>query len=155
MKKVYVGQPVRSINRIKQIRGIDHLTIEVYDEKKGEYSFEGIHDQVEPDYLSGKSSKIRQYNDESYYQILFEEFEENLKKAKVLIVIGYGFRDSGINEYLEKFFLVRNKKIIVVDPCLAKEKLPVSGNIKVINKGIDMMTLEDFQNVVYADLSEI
>jgi len=148
MKKVYVGQPVRSINRIKQVRRVDHLAIEVFDENTGKYAFEGIHDQVEPDYLSGKSSKIRQYDDESYYKILFDEFEKNLRSAKVLIVIGYGFMDFGINEYLQRYFLDLNKKIIVVDPYLLKGNLPVSGNIEVINKGIDHMKLVDFQNAV-------
>lgn len=153
-KKVYVGQPVRSINRIKQVRGVDHLAIEVYDEKEGRYKFEGIHDQVEPDYLSGKSSKIRQYEDETYYKILFEEFQKNLEAARILFVIGYGFMDSGINDYLEKYFLTRGKKMVVVDPYLVKEKIPVTGNIEVISKGIDKMELSDFQNAAGNELDK-
>jgi hypothetical protein len=152
MKKVYVGQPGRSINRIKHVRGVDQLVIEVYDEKSGRYIFEGIHDQVEPDYLSGKSSKLRQYGDETYYKILFEEFEKNLNSARILIVIGYGFMDPGINEYLQKYLLDLNRKMVVVDPCLAVEKLPVSGNIEIINKGIDQMRLVDFQNAMCAEI---
>ena len=56
--------------------------------------------------------------------------------------------DFGINEYLQRYFLDLNKKIIVVDPYLLKGNLPVSGNIEVINKGIDHMKLVDFQNAV-------
>jgi hypothetical protein len=122
---------------------VNQLVIEVYDEKSGSYIFEGIHDQVEPDYLSGKSSKIRQYEDETYYKILFEEFEKNLNAAKILIVIGYGFMDSGINEYLQKYLLDLNKKMVVVDPFITKEKLLLSGNIEIINKGIDDYTQND------------
>lgn len=47
--------------------------------------------------------------------MLFERFKKNLEKAEKLIVIGYGFKDDGINELLEKHYLQSGKHILVID----------------------------------------
>lgn len=134
--------------RIKHVRLLDQPVIEKFNSKNGRYYFEGVHDQVEPDYLSGTTNKTRYYRDEGYYNILFTEFEANLKRSNLLLVIGYGFKDPGINQYLEKFFLSAGKKMVVIDPYLLKDSVPIRGEIEIIPKGIDTMRLSDFQQAI-------
>lgn len=55
--------------------------------------------EYHPEFLSGTSSKISHYND-YFYKKLFKIFKNNLKKAELLIIIGYGGRDSRINQYI-------------------------------------------------------
>lgn len=50
---------------------------------------------------------------------MFRKFKNNLINAKVLIVIGYGGKDKGINEYLLKYFDYRNKPCYFIDPSIS------------------------------------
>ncbi|MDX1938822.1 MAG: hypothetical protein SFU21_16995, partial [Flavihumibacter sp.] len=42
-------------------------------------------------------------------------FKSNLLNSQQLLVIGYGFQDRAINEFLENHFLIFNKQLIVID----------------------------------------
>ena len=47
---------------------------------------------------------------------MFRYFEENLRTSKILIVIGYGFGDRRINDFIQDSFFVGNSKdMFVVD----------------------------------------
>ena len=39
----------------------------------------------------------------------------DIKKSKILIIIGYGFGDKQINSFIEEFIVNNNKKIFIVD----------------------------------------
>ena len=67
------------------------------------------------DFLSGTTSKIQRYREAPYYKAVFERFEENLSHSALLVVIGYGGFDSGINELIEKHF-ASGGKIFLVEP---------------------------------------
>lgn len=67
------------------------------------------------DFLSGTSAKILRYREPTYYEKVFQNFEQNLKNSEYLILIGYGCGDSEINNLIEKFYKGYNR-IFVVDP---------------------------------------
>lgn len=65
-------------------------------------------------YLTGTSSKIRKYEDPLLFKPLFESFKNNLQNSELLIIIGYGCKDKGINEIIANNF--KGKHIYIVDP---------------------------------------
>ncbi len=83
------------------------------------------------------------YEGDSYYQNLFKHFEENLKSSDLLIVIGYGFQDPGINDYLEKHFLTVGKKMVVIDPKKPNSVLIDKYKITHIKKSIIDVSYEE------------
>jgi hypothetical protein len=113
---VYTHSPQAEKYRLKDNYGVYDFYMEKTDPKTGEVLFERLWDQVAPDFLSGTTNKTRYYTGDPYYISLFKHFENNLISSDLLIVIGYGFLDPGINEYLEKYFLTKGKKMIVIDP---------------------------------------
>ena len=84
--------------------------------------------EIYPDFLTGKTQKIKEYNDE-YYQILFNHFKGNLENSKLLIVIGYGFKDKGINDYIFEYY-PRGYKILIFDVEEKKEDWFTNYKIK-------------------------
>lgn len=65
-------------------------------------------------FLTGTTSKIRKYEDPFLFKPLFNLFTENLEKSEILIIIGYGCKDIGINDIIKKHF--NGDKIFIVDP---------------------------------------
>jgi hypothetical protein len=66
--------------------------------------------------LSGTTYKTRRYSKGGYYPIIFEHFDKNLKSSDYLIIIGYGFGDDVINEYITNSFRTNsNKTVFIVD----------------------------------------
>lgn len=65
-------------------------------------------------YLTGTSSKIRKYEDPFLFKPLFESFKWNLQNSELLIIIGYGCKDKGINDIIANYF--KGRKVYVVDP---------------------------------------
>lgn len=69
-----------------------------------------------PEFLSGKTDKILRYRSNDYFENTLGNFEENLGNSELLIVIGYGFQDRGINNYLRDNFVNNEEnKLIVID----------------------------------------
>lgn len=68
------------------------------------------------DFLTGTTSKIRRYNEPLLYRKLFKNFKKNLRGAEKLIIIGYGCKDTGINEMILENFDFKRKKSFIVDP---------------------------------------
>jgi hypothetical protein len=122
-KKVYPLQTGNEAARIKNDYGVNGYFMEWFDMKKGDYQLERLGDDIPPDFLSGTTNKMRFYKGDSYYQNLFKCFEENLKQSQILFVIGYGFQDPGINDYLVNYCLDQQKRMIVIDPRRPKTDL--------------------------------
>ena len=131
--------------RIKSDYAVQDYFKEVIDEESGEYSYTRGFQQVYPDFLSGTTEKIRNYGDE-YYTILFNHLKENLKSSEKLIVTGYGFGDSGINEILEECFLKEGKQMIVINPSRPNSPL-IKENTVIIEKGITDVTTDEFKEI--------
>src|ERR1041384_723537 len=97
---------------------------------------------VVPEFLSGTTQKIARYERGPYYPRVLEHFVRNLEASNTLIVIGYGFRDERINQYLEKLFLDNPRKsMIVVDVVLPKNPLMNRENVHFINGGVSGMDI--------------
>ena len=55
---------------------------------------------MQPFFLMGSNYKIKHYTNPIYYNPLFERFREKLVESSYLIVIGYSFKDSKINDLI-------------------------------------------------------
>ena len=71
---------------------------------------------VHADFLTGTNYKIHRYGEPLLYKKLFKRFKANLRKAEMLIIIGYGCKDSKINEMICKNFDFRRTPIYIFDP---------------------------------------
>lgn len=67
------------------------------------------------DFLTGTTTKISYYRSR-FYRKMFRKFKNNLIRANVLIVIGYGGKDEGINDYLLSYFDYNRKPCYIIDP---------------------------------------
>jgi len=141
---VYTPQPNQEIIRLRDNYAVSGFEIEIYDKEKNEYRFEHLWDEVAPDFLSGTTAKTRHYTNDPYYKNLFKYFKENLKKSELLLVIGYGFQDPGINDYLENEFLKLGKKMIVIDPNKPNTDLIENYNSILIQKSITQVTYNEY-----------
>lgn len=105
-------------------------------------------------FLSGKTYKQRRYS-EDYFSCLLSHFKRNLINSNILIVIGYGFGDSGINTILKNNFLkCPHKKIIIIDPNASKISIPANFCKKIIkiNKGITDLSKEEIKFLILREL---
>ena len=67
-----------------------------------------------PYFLSGTNEKVKSYTTTSYFSPLMEQFQINLRNSEVLIVIGYGFKDSMINEFISNNFSSKERKLMII-----------------------------------------
>ena len=104
----------QEIIRVKRDFGVGDFLMEKFDKEAKKYFYEAPFAENEPDYLTGTTEKIRQYN-QPFYENLFSHFKNNLLHSNLLLVIGYGFQDKGINEFIENNFLIYNKQMVVID----------------------------------------
>jgi len=138
--------------RLKGNYGVSRFVMEITDQKTGQQKFENLWDEVAPDFLSGTTNKTRYYAADPYYKNLFKHFENNLSTSELLVVIGYGFQDPGINEYLEKKFLSRGKHMVVIDPYKPKTDLIDKYNSTYIPKGVTQLTYQEYLELIPAEL---
>lgn len=98
------------------------------------------------DFLSGTTAKIIRYNEPLLYRKLFKSFKRNLSKAEKLIIIGYGAKDSKINELILTHFDYVHKKVFIVDPYAgdAVKDFAKIINAKIINAKIENIKKEMF-----------
>ena len=96
------------------------------------------------DILSGKTSKIKRYNEPLLYSILVNYFKHNLQSADKIIIIGYSGGDAEINRMIAETEGINNKKVFLVDPnpSVAFAK---SINATIIQKSIECITFKDFE----------
>lgn len=140
--------------RLKDNYAISRFSMEITDEKTGEQKFVDLFDEVSPDFLSGTTNKTRFYTGDPYYKNLFTHFENNLLQSELLVVIGYGFQDNGINEYLEKHFLARGKHMVVIDPYKPKTDLLEKYNATYIPKGVTQISYQEYLEQIPSELKE-
>ena len=97
-------------------------------------------------YLTGTSSKIRKYEDPFLFKPLFESFKWNLQNSELLIIIGYGCKDKGINDIIANYF--KGSKVYIVDPyCEGNETVQGFAKrigAKIINTQIADLSIAEF-----------
>jgi homospermidine synthase len=69
-----------------------------------------------------------------------------------LVVIGYGFQDSGVNEYLEKYYLSTSKRMVVIDPYKPKTDLLEKYKATYIPKGVTQVTYQEYLELIPTEL---
>ncbi len=150
---VYPKDNTKPFIRIKNNYAVSECHEEMFDENGHPY-FQFLFDQVHPDFLSGTTNKTRYYTKDPYYIKLLGYFQENLSKADILYVIGYGFQDGGINEYLEKNFLSRGGKMIVISP--SKPNSPLIDTYKAIHlgKSVTEVSYDEYRGFLPFELEE-
>jgi len=124
--------------------GISH--IHVYKEVQVDGILQYVDDPFNfyPDFLAGTTHKIGRYGRGLYYPVILHHFETNLNHSKALIVIGYGFGDPRINDYIEQQFLSDPHKPVFV---VGNERRPVwehfgSEHVHFLSGGISAMDIE-------------
>ncbi len=67
--------------------------------------------------LIGTYNKILSYTTDSIFSELFYLFQHKLRCIKNLIIIGYGFKDDGINNKIRMYYQdARDIKILIINP---------------------------------------
>lgn len=134
--------------RLKNNYGVSRYLMEHTNPETGEQYFENLWDESSPDFISGTTNKTRYYTGDPYYKILLNHFEENLSISELLVVIGYGFRDGGINDYLEANYLSKGKHMIVIDPKNPNSELMVKYNATYISKGVTELSNDEYLELI-------
>jgi hypothetical protein len=128
----------KKYDMIKQVYGMNEGSI--YKEITthfGEIRKEHFYVDVIPEFLSGTTEKLRHYERDVYYHQVFEHFFQNLNNSKHLIVIGYGFKDSKINDHLINYFLnYAHKTMLVIDVTRPESDILNLNNVKFIAKSV-------------------
>jgi hypothetical protein len=151
--RIYIQKPEPKWVRIKNNYAVSYYQLEEYDSHEKEYVFTNLHDEASPDFLSGTTNKTRYYTGDPYYANLFKHFEKNLSSSEILIVIGYGFKDSGINEYLAKYFLSKERRMYVVSPTKPDCELLDRYGATFIGKSVSELADEDYAKFVHSESS--
>lgn len=124
--------------------------MEQFDEQVGKYKYQAVFTDTYPDFLSGTTEKIRQYNI-PFYEGLFNYFKNNLLNSSKLLIIGYGFQDKGINDLLEMNYLVYRKPVIVID--VKKPNIdffkPYENQFQFLLNGISNYDYDELMKIVY------
>jgi hypothetical protein len=134
---------------IKLRKGMNRWRILKEVEEHGVWGYVGQPVDVVPDFLAGTKWKVKQSTKTVYYINMFNHFENNLRSSNTLIVIGYGFGDSKINEYIEEHFLTDDSKtlfIVDVKPPAAAEKFLGRDSSFYLPGGVTEMDVEFILN---------
>lgn len=86
-------------NFVKLKTGIHPFYLSKMNNRTMKYE-ESLSPSPNPDFLSGTEIKKVKYNNPYLYSRLFKKFKKKLLLAHQVIIIGYGAKDMGINNYL-------------------------------------------------------
>src|SRR5690606_4769936 len=79
------------------------------------------------DFLNGKTSKINNYTI-SFYKNLLDTFMTNLLKSKLWVIIGYGAKDSVINDIIYQCY-DKSKRALIINPSPDDSVKKLSSNL--------------------------
>lgn len=141
-----LGHPNVDKTRIKSDYGISDFYKEITNPQTNEIEYVYGYSGNYPDFLSGTTEKLRSYGNE-YYDIIFNHFRSNLEETDKLIIIGYGFWDSGINDILLEKYISKGKVPIVIDPYKSSSPFYNAYKFKHIEKSISHVKLSEFESL--------
>ncbi|MBI2285157.1 MAG: hypothetical protein HYU71_15705 [Bacteroidetes bacterium] len=145
----YTELPDQQRVHIKSGYGISEYFIEAKNQQTGKSEFRSLHNEIAPDFLTGTTNKIRFYSNDLFYKSLFNHFTENISASSLMIVIGYGFHDPGINSMLEKFFLPGGNPMIIIDPVRPDDALLEKyQTIRHIQAGVTQVSFSDYMKLL-------
>lgn len=113
--------------------------------QEGVTKYENCWINYHADFLTGTSSKIERYSDPLLYGELFAHFKQNLANSDMLIIVGYGGKDSEINRIMEQDFDYRNRNVIIIDPYPGAKvmELQATLNAKLVAKQLNEVVIND------------
>jgi hypothetical protein len=76
--------------------------------------------QYTEDLLIKPTLSPKEEEQEEPFKTLFDKFRERIVKSKICIVVGYSFRDQGINEIFD-MFMKQGGRLIIISPDVTKE----------------------------------
>lgn len=138
-----LGYPNQDNSRVKVDYGVEDFIKEVKDEH-GEFSYQRGFRSTYPDFLSGTTEKIKHYN-EDFYKDLFSHFDNNLRNSQKLIIIGYGFGDTEINNYIKLKFLNKGLVPTVINPSVPSSPFYQSNTFNLIPKSVADVTYSEYE----------
>ena len=145
----YWFQTGNIIEMIKIKRGVDKSELSKEIKKNGELQYYSDNANYFPDFLSGKLTKVEQYERGTYYPIMFNHFKNNLSKSKILLIIGYGFGDKQINSCIEEYAYEENKKIFIIDIIEPNVKFLKRKNSFFVSGGVVEMDINHIINIAF------
>ncbi len=116
---------------------------DILKENRQNETYMNLYQNSYPDIISGAKSKLHWYK-EPFYSDLQNHFEQNLKNAEKLIVVGYGFGDSGVNKKIEELFLTTGRKMIIIDPYDTIIDYSSFHNVDIIKKSIVDVAIDEY-----------
>lgn len=134
---------------VKLKRGLGKLDVRKEVEREGRLQYASYPLNYYPDFLCGTTAKTQRYGRGTYYPTILGHFEKNLRSSENLIVIGYGFGDQRINQYIENVFLTQQHKQMFI----ADVREPETGslrreNVYYVKGGVVDMDIEFILNRV-------
>lgn len=93
---------------------ISHLNLFREVEADGSHEYRNDFTNYHPLFLSGTTAKMEQYTDPVLFSKLLKQFQGNLSDSDILVIVGYGFRDEGINRLIMPFLEDPQKKVIII-----------------------------------------
>lgn len=87
-----------------------------YQNEAGELIYDHSWYEYHADFLTGTTAKIGRYSEHLLYKKLFDHYKANLEHAEMLIIIGYGGRDTEVNKMIVERFKDSGKKVWIIDP---------------------------------------
>jgi hypothetical protein len=115
-------------------------------ENDGKRQYIGGSRDFYPEFLSGTTFKKGRYGEGPYYPKVLDHFIRNLRDSNTLIVIGYGFRDSGINKRIDEFFGAEKKAMFIVDVEAPDTKYLQSDDVFFVDRGVSGMDIQYILN---------
>lgn len=137
-----VASPNADLTRVKRDWGVGQIQKEIRD-SNGKLQYTSLYQHTYPDILSGASSKAVWYK-QPYYKELQNHFKRNLENSDLLLIIGYGFRDDGINNIIESNYLISGKQMTIIDIAEPSNRLFEDYNTTLIQKSLASVTYEDW-----------
>ena len=112
-----------------------------------ELEYEKCYINYHSDFLTGTTSKIERYSEPLLFKELFNSFKENLKHANKLIIVGYGAKDSEVNNIIKENFDFKNKKSFIIDPFAGEtvKSFAKEINAQVIEKQLEIINKTDLE----------
>lgn len=131
---------------IKTRYGIGHTDhYKEIENDKGQLEYQNSWINYHGDFLTGTSSKILRYNEPLLFSQLFEYFKRNLEQSDVLIIIGYGAKDSEINRMIFQHYKFPYNKVFIIDPYPSRRLIDFGTIIKAkfITKQLEDINIYD------------
>lgn len=119
---------------------------ELYKEiNRKEPSYDSCWINYHADFLTGTTSKIERYQEPLLFKKLFKKFRKNLELADKLVIIGYGGRDSEVNNIFLNHFDFKKKPCYIIDPYAGDEIISLVHDLgaELILKQLEDIQIED------------